>query len=300
MARALTRRQFTVLAGLGLAVSAWPARGMVQPRQTLRALILAQSYRGDGRLFLPNTVPDGGLMRQTFERLRFDEVLLLQDQGADATIAALGRFLAGIAPDDLVVVYLAGHGVEIGNENLLMLNGGSRFISLQALMLTLQDRSKTVLVFLDACRNNPYDGIPDSGQIARSITTRSLEAAPVDIQTVSVEELRADSREDAGRLQAFTLTGSGIKIVFSTDPYNVALDGATQASRNSPFAQALARRLLERRSLDDVIAVTTGDVLAATQSRQSPWSQGSIGRPLFLAGPPQQRNPSRPRFQVPG
>jgi uncharacterized caspase-like protein len=299
MAKGMNRRQFAQCAALGLAASwAWPA--IAQPRQKSRALILAQSYRDDGKLFLPNTLRDGALMQQVFQKLAFDEVLLLQDQPADQTTAELSRFLAGTSADDLVVTYLAGHGVQIGTENLLMLNGANRFISLQSVMETLQDRSRTVLVFLDACRNNPYDGISGSGQISRSVVSRSLAAQPVALETVSVQELRGAAQDAAGRLKPFDLTGSGIKIVFSTDPYNVALDGATAASRNSPFAQALARRLLERRSLDDVIAVTTGDVLAATQSQQSPWSQGSIGRPLFLAGPPLQRNPSRPRFQVPG
>lgn len=294
----LTRRQFAQIGALCLAGSAFPA--LAQPKQKARALILAQSYRGDKRLFLPNTARDGTLMQQVFQKLGFDQVVLLQDQEPDLTTGELARFLEGVAADDLVVTYLAGHGVQIGSENLLMLNGASRFISLQSLMETLQDRSRTVLVFLDACRNNPYDAISGSGQISRSIPSRSLAAAPITLETVSVEAIRGKTAEEAGQLQPFNLTGSGIKVVFSTDPYNEALDGATTASRNSPFAQALARRLLERRSLDDVIAVTTGDVLAATDNQQSPWSQGSIGRPLFLAGPPLQRNPSRPRFQVPG
>jgi uncharacterized caspase-like protein len=299
MFESLTRRRFAqmIVAG-GIAASARPV--LSQQRQKSRALILAQSYSGDPRLYLPNTVRDGALMQQTFQRLAFDQILFLQDQSADIAAAELGRFLAGISADDLVVIYVAGHGVQIGSENLLMLNGGDRFISLQTLMETLQDRSRTVLAFVDACRNNPYDGIPSSGQISRAVVSRSLSEVPVNIQTVSVQEVREAGNEGADRLKAFTLTGSGIKIVFSTDPFNVALDGAKATSQNSPFAQALAKRIVERRSLDDVIAMTTGDVLRATGNSQSPWSQGSIGRPLFLAGPPIQRNPARPRFQVPG
>lgn len=80
---------------------------------------------------------------------------------------------------------------------------------------------------------------------------------------------------------------------------NVAGDGDISA-RNSPFAAAVAKRLLERRSLDDVMTLATGDVVTATDGEQSPWSQGSIGHPLYLAGPPENKNPAKVPFQVPG
>lgn len=297
----ITRRSLLAAGAATLALTA-AAAAAAQPRQPRRALLIAQSYRSTPRLFLPNTARDGLLMRDTLARLNFDQVLLLQDQGAQETLSGLGGFLRGIKPSDLVLLFVAGHGVEIGEENLLMLNGGEQFISLQALMETLQERTDTVVVFIDACRNNPYDPIAGTAEVARSVAARAIDAgnAPLTVQTIGIDQVRGAINQEAGRLQPFTLQGSGIKIVFSTDPYNVALDGATDASRNSPFAQSLARRLLERRSLDDVIAMTTGDVLEATGSSQSPWAQGSIDRPIFLAGAPLQRNPSRPRFQVPG
>jgi uncharacterized caspase-like protein len=100
---------------------------------------------------------------------------------------------------------------------------------------------------------------------------------------VSLADLRAAPAETLGRLRAFSLQGSGIKIVFSTDPANVALDGI-RGSRNGPFAQALARHIRDPLSLDDIISLTTGDVIRATHRAQSPWSQGSIDRPIFLSG----------------
>ena len=56
------------------------------------------------------------------------------------------------------------------------------------------------------------------------------------------------------------------------------------SSRNSPFAEALARHIRQPISLDDIVALTTGDVVRATRRMQSPWSQGSIDRPIFLSG----------------
>ena len=94
----------------------------------------------------------------------------------------------------------------------------------------------------------------------------------------------APAARRSGRLRAFALQGSDIKIVFSTDPANVAFDGARPSSRNSPFAEALARHIRQPVSLDDIVALTTGDVVRATRRMQSPWSQGSIDRPIFLSG----------------
>jgi hypothetical protein len=102
------------------------------------------------------------------------------------------------------------------------------------------------------------------------------------------------------RLGAFELQGTGIRIVFATDPNNVAADSVASGDRNSPFANAIARRMMERRSLDDVISLTTGDVVSATGGAQSPWSQGSIGRPIYLAGPPENKNPTALPRGIPG
>lgn len=260
------------------------ARRAPQPPR-IKALILSQSYQGTPGLTLANTTRDAALMARSFQRLRFDAVTLHRDGSAALTMAYLAAYLRTIDANTVALLYVAGHGVEIGGENLLLLEDGTSFLSLQALVQLLQQRAGVTILFLDACRNNPF------GNVAAAVSGRRVVRATwqereeeVRIQTVRLDELRAAPNDTLGRLRAFSLQGSGIKIVFSTDPANVALDGARPSSRNSPFAEALARHIRQPVSLDDIIALTTGDVIRATRRVQSPWSQGSIDRPIFLSG----------------
>lgn len=253
-----------------------PDRPVEQPPQ-IRALILSQSYRTAPGLALANTTRDAALIAQSFVRLHFDSVIMQNDGAPADALARIGAYLGAVDANTIALVYVAGHGVEIGGENLLLLEDGRTFLSLQALIQTLQARAGVAILFLDACRNNPFAG----GAAAGSRIARAIAPGPQEIrlQTASVDELRT-----TGHLRAFSLQGSGIKIVFSTDPANVAYDAVRPSSRNGPFAAALARRIAEPVSLDDIVSLTTGDVLRATRREQSPWSQGSIDRPIFLSG----------------
>jgi uncharacterized caspase-like protein len=251
----------------------------------ISALILSQSYQSSPGLTLANTNRDAALMARAFQQLRFDSVTVQTDGGAPETMARIAAYLRTVDANTIALLYMAGHGVEIAGENLLLLEGGTSFLSLQTLVQLLQQRAGVTVLFLDACRNNPF------GNVAAAVAGRSLsrtffvqEGNEVRIQTVGLDELRGAPAETLGRLRAFTLQGSQIKIVFSTDPANVAFDGARPSSRNSPFAEALARRIRQPLSLDDIVALTTGDVVRATRRMQSPWSQGSIDRPIFLSG----------------
>lgn len=250
------------------------------PLMLVKALILSQSYAGLPRLALPNAARDGRLVAERFRQLRFDGVATIGDGTAADTLAALSAFLAGIDRSTIAIIYLAGHGIELAGENLFMLGDGRTFVSLQTMVQALQACAGVTVLFLDACRNNPYAaGLPPA-RIARTVAAAQ---GPAQLDILSLDAVRRSVVPATARLRAFSLAGSGVKIVFSTDPGNVAYDGAYDSSRNSPFAAALARRLRQPVSLDDVIALTTGDVIAATQRRQAPWSQGSLERPIYLS-----------------
>ena len=260
-----------------------PGQQTPQPPR-ISALILSQSYQSSPGLTLANTSRDAALMARAFQQLRFDSVTVQTDGGAPETLARLAAYLRTVDSNTIALLYVAGHGVEIGGENLLLLEGATSFLSLQMLVQLLQQRAGVTVLFLDACRNNPF------GNVAAAMSGRRLtrtvmvqEGDDVRIQTVGMDELRGAPAETLGRLRAFALQGSQIKIVFSTDPANVAFDGARPGSRNSPFAEALARHIRQPMSLDDIVALTTGDVVRATRRIQSPWSQGSIDRPIFLS-----------------
>jgi uncharacterized caspase-like protein len=250
----------------------------------ISALVVSQSYQRSPALTLANTSRDAALMTRSFQQLRFDSVAVQTDGGAQETMARIAAYLRTVDANTIALVYMAGHGVEIGGENLLLLEGAASFLSLQTLVQLLQQRAGVTVLFLDACRNNPFSNVAAAmtgGRLSRTILVQ--EGNDVRIQTVDMAELRAAPVETLGRLRPFALQGSQTKIVFSTDPANVAFDGARPDSRNSPFAEALARHIRQPISLDDIVALTTGDVVRATRRMQSPWSQGSIDRPIFLS-----------------
>lgn len=249
----------------------------------IRGFIVSQSYRSTPSFTLANTTSDAALIARSFQQLNLDAVSALVDAGPEQTLTGIQNYLRTVDENTIAMVYVAGHGLEIGGENLLMLEGGDAFLSLQTLVQALRARAGIAILFLDACRNNPLTAPPpDSAQIARTLSTGTRDG--VRLQTANLAELRARSNGQAGRIRPFTLQGSGIRIIFSTDPANVAYDGVG-GSRNGPFAQALARFIRRPISLDDIVSLTTGEVLRATRRRQSPWSQGSIDRPIYLSGP---------------
>jgi uncharacterized caspase-like protein len=253
------------------------------PPLDVHALILSQSYAGNPSIALPNTARDARLIADSFRRLGFQRTTIIGDGPTQDILSNVNTFLGQLDQQKIAVFYLAGHGIELAGENLFMLSDGASYISLQALVQTLQECAGVTVLFLDACRNNPAAIGGSEARLARAVPVRQADAARAQLDIVPVQFVRAAEAQVRPGLRAFALPGSGVKIVFSTDPGNVAFDGATVTSRNSPFAKALARRLRDRVSIDDVVSLTTGDVLAATGRRQAPWSQGSLDRPIYLS-----------------
>lgn len=260
-----------------------------------RAFVMSSTYRPP--LFLPNTDRDGELVTATLRKLRFGNIVRLRNPDPAAFGTQFDDYLAALKPDSIAIIFLCGHGVQIAGQNYILLDDGSTFVSITSMIEAARRITPTVVLLLDACRNNPYVAdVTKAGGVARAL---SLDPSGTQVGRSDVRFRDVNpGTPTKNRLSTFELQGSGVKIVFATDPQNYALDGALDTDINSPFAIALSKRLLERRSLDDIVSMITGDVIAATEGSQSPWSQGSLGRPIFLAGPP--ANPVRPPFQVPG
>jgi len=112
----------------------------------------------------------------------------------------------------------------------------------------MEQQTKVSLVFLDACRNNPF-----ARSLSRNATSRS--ATPL-----------------AGLAQFDSTRGSFI--AFSTAPGAVAMDGT---GRNSPFAAALLKHIAEPgQSINDMMIAVRRDVVSETREAQRPWEQGSL------------------------
>jgi hypothetical protein len=164
--------------------------------------------------------------------------------------STLREFRSKLSPGGVALVFFAGHGVQIKGENYLTavdaeIDGEedvpNQSMSTRQIMDVLADaKSKLNLVFLDACRDNPY---------ARSFRSAS----------------RGLGRENAP---------SGTLISFATRPGSIAADGD---GRNGLYTSILLQQM---KSIDQPIEqvlkrVVTG-VKTASNGRQEPWMEGSI------------------------
>lgn len=200
---------------------------------------------------LPNAPNDARLMEAAFRAAGFETQLLL-DLDEDRFGEAIDELARRAGSLDSVAVYYAGHGIQKDNRNFLIpvdadLESETAIeretISLDSLMGVLE-RVPVSLLFLDACRNNPFTA-----------------------------QLAADARS-AGRSARVTRGLAVVRpvgdmlITFATLPNTVALDGEGE---NSPFAAALANHI---RTPDTEVSVlmkrVTRDVIAATGGEQRP------------------------------
>jgi hypothetical protein len=162
----------------------------------------------------------------------------------------LREFRSKLVPGSVAVVFYAGHGVQIKGENYLPtvdadIQGEEdvpqQSLSTRQLMDVLAESGTRMnLVFLDACRNNPYS------RRFRS-TTRGL------------------SRENAP---------SGTLISFATRPGSEAADGD---GRNGLYTSVLLQQLkLADQPIEQVLKKVVAGVKQASNGQQEPWIEGSI------------------------
>lgn len=222
---------------------------------------------------LKNTIEDSELISRTLESLGF-EVTKLTDAGLSQLRGTIKDFAFRAETADVALVYYAGHGMEVGGENLLIpadssaknrQQAASTSVSLKE-VLTAVDRARQLrIVILDSCRDDPF--VKKEGQ---GLVTFSVEAG-------SRAGLAPPSPE------------RGTLVAFAAKDGAVALDGEGD---NSPFALALAENL-SRPDLEIglMFRQVRDAVLRQTGNRQEPHMYGSLsGDPYFLAGRSQQVN----------
>jgi hypothetical protein len=180
----------------------------------------------------------------------------LDKRGFDSKVRDFARALADA---DTGIFFYAGHGLQVAGRNYLVPVDAQlhneRDLDFEAVALDfvlkqmeLERETKTNIVFLDACRDNPL-----GRNLARSMGTRSA---------------------SVGRGLAQVQTGVGSFIAYSTQPGNVAIDGL---GRNSPFTAALAKGVREPgRNLTAVMIDVRKQVLAVTSGKQVPWDHSAL------------------------
>lgn len=173
--------------------------------------------------------------------------------------AKVSEFSAALPDAKSALVYYAGHGVSVDEENYLLptdivlksptdLDLGAISVGLVLKQMKREDRVNVVI--LDACRDNPF-----AAALAKN-KTRAL-----------VGE-RGLSRID-GDLARGTL------IAFASDPKSVALDGPS--GQHSPFTAAFLAHVEDPGiSIDTVMTRVRAEVWEKTHHSQLPWVNTSI------------------------
>jgi hypothetical protein len=249
MFRLLSLVFLLALAGAPLAAPAASAGGRV-------ALVIGNSaYKFAPRL--NNSANDASDIAATLERLGFDVV-----RGLDLDYTGMRehvlRFSEQLSGADVGLFYYAGHGLQVSGRNYLApidvrleseADLDFRTIDLDLVLRNMTRETRTNIVFLDACRDNPL-----TAQLARRMGARSAAIS---------------------RGLAPVVSGVGTLIAFATEPGNVALDG--ENTRNSPFTAALLDTI-ERPGLHvgDVMIAVRNQVLKQTNGKQVPWEHSSL------------------------
>ncbi|MFV0491458.1 MAG: caspase domain-containing protein [Pseudorhodobacter sp.] len=201
---------------------------------------------------LDNPVSDARLIARTLEGQGFDVTLLIDADQArmGSAIAQFGRALRVAGTDATGLFYYAGHGVQSFGLNYLLpvdvaLQDAADLglLAIEAntvLRQMFSARNRTNIVILDACRNNPFQDIPDLG--------------------------------DNGLAEMNAPTGTFLS--YATAPGAVALDGL---DGNSPFSRALAEELpTPGLPIEQLFKNVRVRVIEDTRGQQTPWDTSSL------------------------
>lgn len=246
------------------------------PGERRIALVIGNgSYSHAG--VLTNPINDAREMSAVLRRFGFDVIDGI-DVARDPMEDLLYSFEKKVAKADVSLLFYAGHGLQVRGCNYLLpvdanIQGEAhlkrRAFSLNEILDIMGRNQRTSIVFLDACRNNPF--------------TRQL-------RDLGIRDVGAKGLAKVDRVP-------GSLIAFATEADNVAQDGKGD---NSPFTKALLKHIpTSGLSLTDMMIDVRNDVIAETDREQQPWVQYSLEKRFyFIPGgvPPAPSESTSPRF----
>jgi hypothetical protein len=213
---------------------------------------------------LPNPAIDAKSMARVLRNVGFDVV-----EGAnltrDAMTAKLLEFGKKSEGADVALFFYAGHGIAVNGTNYLLpvdadlksemdVKLGAAINVDLTLEQTMAD-AKVKLVFLDACRDNPF-----AAKIRSAKATRSVSVAN------GLAEMKS---------------GEGTLIAFATGPGQTALDG--EAGTNSPFTRALLANIAQPGlEIQQAMTKVRAQVNDETNKAQLPWGHTNLIGSVYL------------------
>jgi hypothetical protein len=231
--------------------------GLTGPEQRVALVIGNSNYQNVAQL--PNPANDARAVAQLLNAAGF-EVISATDLTHNQMIQAIQDFsgkIAGRGPNTVAMVYYAGHGVQLAGENYLvpvdakissepdLVNGSVRLVDVMATLEAIPSRMR--IVILDACRNNPFPSLNETG--------RGL--AIVDAPNGSI-------------------------VGYSTAPGTEALDGAGD---HSPYTAVLLQEAHEKNlPIEQLFKRVRLDVNNSTDGRQTPWESSSLTSDFYFFG----------------
>ena len=213
---------------------------------------------------LPNPAIDAQTMASTLRNVGFDVVegINLTRDRMSEKLLDFGRKAEGA---DVAVFYYAGHGIAVNGTNYLLpvdadlksemdVKLGAAINVDNTLEQTMQD-AKVKLVFLDACRDNPFAAKIRSAKATRGVTVET-------------------------GLAAMT-SGTGTLIAFATGPGQTALDG--DKGTNSPFTRALVANITKPGvEIQQAMTAVRAQVNEETNKNQLPWGHTNLIGSVYL------------------
>jgi uncharacterized caspase-like protein len=226
------------------------ATGAARAEPRLALVIGNSNYRDV--VALPNPANDANAMDAFLRKAGFDVTPAnnLSQSEMRRDLRAFADKVAAAGPNAVALVYYAGHGVQIDGENYLIPvdasikresdvpMAGVRLNDVMNIMSTVP--TSTLMVILDACRNNPFSTI----------------------------------NKTAGRGLAIVDAPKGSIVAYSTSPGATALDGSND---HSPFTSALldvART--PGQAVEQTFKKVRLAVNKATDGQQTPWESSSL------------------------
>jgi uncharacterized caspase-like protein len=213
---------------------------------------------------LPNPAVDAKSMAKLLRNVGFDVV-----EGSNLTRDKMTEKLLDFGKKaegaDVALFFYAGHGIAVNGTNYLLpvdadlksemdVKLGAAINVDLTLEQTMSD-AKVKLVFLDACRDNPF-----AAKIRSAKATRS----------VSVESGLAEMK-----------SGEGTLIAFATGPGQTALDG--EAGTNSPFTRALLANIATPGAeIQQAMTKVRAQVNEETNKNQLPWGHTNLIGSVYL------------------
>lgn len=225
-----------------------------EPRNRLAIVVGNSGYQSPRLEDLANAKNDATRLAESLKRLNFD-VLVQTDLSAEGFAKLFREADAKLADSSSVLIFFAGHGVQLRGENYLLPidapdpesveNLTASAVKLNDVIARFASRDRQTFIFLDACRNNPLG-----------------------------------SGAETGNGLAQVEVGENTFIAFATQPGNVTVDGVGD---NSPFTTALLKNVeIPGLSISDMMIRVRNETEALTVGRQVPWDQSNLREQFYF------------------